>query len=87
LTLSGIEGPAVAIAAEPNISVTDAQGQMVPCEDMLAELRAAQKSATPAEATKAQVSELESKGIERCNADDDKRADGFFADALKLLRQ
>jgi hypothetical protein len=31
------------------------------------------------------VADLETKGIERCNADDDKRADGFFADALKIM--
>ena len=30
------------------------------------------------------VAELQTKGTERCNADDDKRADAFFADALKL---
>lgn len=57
----------------------------VPCEEMLKDLRAAQASVTPTAGDKAKVAELEAKGIERCNADDDKRADEFFASALKLL--
>ena len=57
----------------------------VPCEEMLKDLRAAQASVAPAAADKAKLAELEAKGIERCNADDDKRADEFFAAALKIL--
>lgn len=57
----------------------------VPCEDMLKDVRAAKATAKLNEADKAQVDQLEAKGVERCNADDDKRADEFFAQALKLL--
>ncbi|OWJ66187.1 hypothetical protein [Inquilinus limosus] len=70
---------AVAFAAVP------ARAATVPCEDMLKQLRAAEAAATPSDADKATVADLEAKGIERCNADDDKRADDFFAQALKIL--
>ena len=51
---------------------------------MLVTLRDAVKTAKLNDADKAKVDELETKGVERCNADDDKRADAFFTDALKL---
>lgn len=57
----------------------------VPCENMLADLRAALQDAHPSEADAAKIKELEDKGIERCTADDDKKADEFFGQALKLL--
>lgn len=56
-----------------------------PCEDMLKDVRAAKATASLNEADKAAVTQLEAKGVERCNADDDKRADEFFAQALKLM--
>ena len=56
----------------------------VACEDMLKDLRAAVAAATLDPAVKQQVQDLEQKGIERCNADDDKRADDFFAQAMQL---
>lgn len=65
--------------------LSTANAATVPCEDMLRQLRDAEKTATLGEADKAKVGELESKGIERCNADDDKRADKFFEDALKIV--
>ena len=58
---------------------------VVPCEDMLKDLRAASDGATLSDADKAKVADLQDKGIERCNADDDARADAFFAAALKIL--
>lgn len=58
----------------------------VPCEEMLAQLRTAEAAATNlSDADKAKIAELEAKGVERCNADDDKRADAFFSEALALL--
>lgn len=59
----------------------------VPCEDMLKELRDAQATATATvdAATEDKIAALEAKGVERCNADDDKRADAFFAEAMELL--
>lgn len=64
---------------------TPAAADEVPCEDMLAQLRAALQDAHPSDADAAKIKELEDKGIERCNADDDKNADEFFAQALKIL--
>ncbi len=57
----------------------------VPCENMLKDLRAAEQGATLSAADAAKLKELEDKGVERCNADDDARADEFFAQALKIL--
>ncbi|MGX8011131.1 hypothetical protein ACVDG8_020290 [Mesorhizobium sp. ORM8.1] len=57
----------------------------VPCETALKDLRAAEAKATLNDADKNKVSELETKGIERCNADDDKRADDFFAQGMKIF--
>ena len=56
-----------------------------PCEEALKALRAAEATATLSAADKTKVSELETKGIERCNADDDKRADDFFAQAMNVM--
>jgi hypothetical protein len=72
---------AVWVAASATVSVA----APVPCEDSLKELRAALTDAKLADADMKAVKILEDKGIERCNADDDKRADGFFADAMKIL--
>ncbi|UCI10581.1 hypothetical protein [Mesorhizobium sp. B1-1-8] len=57
----------------------------MPCETVLKDLRAAEAAAKLGDADKNKVSELETKGIERCNADDDKRADDFFVQAMKIL--
>lgn len=67
------------------IAASMAHAAPVPCEDMLKQLRASEKTANLAAADKSAVAELEQKGIERCNADDDKRANKFFEDALKLV--
>jgi hypothetical protein len=56
-----------------------------PCEDVLKEMRATKASATLAPDVKSKVEALETKAVERCNADDDKRADGFLQDAMKLM--
>ncbi|TGT70127.1 hypothetical protein EN802_23380 [bacterium M00.F.Ca.ET.159.01.1.1] len=72
---------ATAIAAP----LASAVAAPTPCETVLKDLRAAEATAKPSDADKKKVSELETKGIERCNADDDKRADDFFAQAMKVL--
>jgi hypothetical protein len=60
--------------------------EIVPCEDMLKTAKDALAAATTlAAADKTKVDELITEGTDRCNADDDKRADGFFADAMKLM--
>lgn len=79
LILLGVLIPLGAVAA------SSLQAAPVPCEDMLKQLRASEKSASLSAADKATVAELEQKGVERCNADDDKRADKFFDDAMKIV--
>ncbi|HNB27788.1 MAG TPA: hypothetical protein PLR41_12555 [Alphaproteobacteria bacterium] len=74
----------VLAAAVPGV-VPPTRADDVPCEDMLKDLRAAEQGATLGAADAAKIKELEDKGIERCNADDDARADEFFAQALKIL--
>jgi len=59
----------------------------VPCEKMLEDLRAALETAQPNEADAAKIKELEDKGIERCNADDDARADEFFSQAMEIVKE
>lgn len=70
----------LAIAAS---AVADAA--TVPYEDMLKQLRDAEKTATLSAADNSAATELKDKGIERCNADDDKRADEFFDQAMKIV--
>lgn len=52
---------------------------------MLKDLRVAATTAKLDDAAKAKVDEPESKGIKRCNADDDKHADEFFSQAMKVM--
>lgn len=67
------------------IAVTDAAGHPLPCEVVLTDLRDGLAAGrAPADAKK-QITDLQSKALERCNADDDRRADGFTAQALALL--
>ncbi|MER8703251.1 MULTISPECIES: hypothetical protein [unclassified Mesorhizobium] len=65
--------------------ILSASAATTPCETSLKDLRAAEATAKLSDTDKTKVSELETKGIERCNADDDKRADDFFAQAMKIL--
>ncbi|MGV8949727.1 MAG: hypothetical protein ACOH2M_01400 [Cypionkella sp.] len=82
--LAQLDNPGAANAA--GVATTDTSGKPLPCEDMLAQYRnVLSKGAVLDDATKAKVSELETKGIERCNADDDKRADDFFAQAIQMM--
>ena len=69
----------VAILSTPVLAAT------IPCEKALSDLRDAIKTAKLGDAGKAKIDDLVNKGIERCNADDDKRADDFFAGAMTLL--
>jgi hypothetical protein len=65
--------------------ISSAFAATAPCEETLKTLRMAEAGAKLGDADKMKVSELETKGIERCNADDDKRADDFFAQAMKIM--
>ncbi|MAC78205.1 MAG: hypothetical protein CML66_09090 [Rhodobacteraceae bacterium] len=64
------------------IAVTDDTGHALPCEDLVGQLRTELGAAAPSAA----VADLQSKALERCNADDDARADAFAAQALAQLR-
>jgi type IV secretory pathway VirB2 component (pilin) len=59
----------------------------VPCETMLQELRSVQSSTSLDDAKRIAILELIMKGLERCTADDDRRADQFFSEALKLMQK
>lgn len=85
-TLGATEGGAAQgqVLALNGIAVTDAAGHPLPCEMMLSDLRdgiAAGRASGAAQ----QITDLQTKATERCNADDDRRADGFTAQALALM--
>jgi hypothetical protein len=74
----------IAAAGAP-LSVSSARAATAPCEDMLKDMRAAKAAASLSEADMAKVNDLETKAVERCNADDDARSDGFLTDAMKIM--
>ncbi len=57
----------------------------VPCETMLKDMRTAKASAKLGDADRAKVQDLEDKAVERCNADDDVRADQFLTQAITII--
>ena len=67
------------------IVTTDANGRALPCEVMLDQFRTARAAAHILPANVDRVDTLEVKGTERCNADDDTRADDFFAQGIALM--
>jgi hypothetical protein len=72
-------------AANPGVfAVTNADGSPLPCEVALKSLRDAEPGKVASD--QAKYDEAKNKGIDRCNADDDKRADGLFAQAYALLQ-
>ena len=81
---AGVAGPAPTgdVAMVSGIAVTDAVGRPLPCEDMLS---AVAKGLADTKADKTAAIAFQTKALERCNADDDARADGFSAQALALL--
>lgn len=68
------------------IVVTGSNGRALPCETMLETLRNTRAEANPDPDLGTQIDNLETKGTERCNADDDARADAFFAQAIALIK-
>lgn len=66
------------------VAVTDEIGHAIPCETLLAHLRRALDDGSIAESDKAEATALQAKATERCNADDDRRADAFAAQVLSL---
>lgn len=83
-TVSPGSAPKV-VAMVAGIATTDANGRALPCEVMLKDLAAQLTTAKPGANVLAKITDLQTKALERCNADDDARADGFSAQALALL--
>jgi hypothetical protein len=82
-----LETPAPSAASEPiqyvsGIAVTDETGRARPCEELIGELRIQIGTRTPS----ADVTDLQSRALERCNADDDAHANAFSAQALALIK-
>lgn len=67
------------------IAIPAAAFAKVPCEETLKDVRAARASAKLSDADATKVDDLINKGIDRCNADDDNRANGFFKDAMTAM--
>lgn len=67
------------------IAVTDTAGHPVPCEDLIKRLKDASAKPGLDADRKAKADALLTKALERCNADDDQRADAFSAEGLALL--
>jgi hypothetical protein len=82
---AGSDAAPVAATLVNGIAVTDDTGHALPCEDMIGMVRDALPKATLAAADAASVADLQTKATERCNADDDTRADGFSAQALAII--
>lgn len=83
LVLAAIAGISM-IASFGSVSVNAAT---IPCEDMQKQLETALQTKKPADADKAKFDELKAKGDERCTSEDDRRADGFYTEALAILGQ
>lgn len=77
-------GPSGGVRRVSGIAVTDANGHAIPCESMLTTLRMALTDGSIPAAGRATAADLQAKAIERCNADDDARADAFAGQALAL---
>lgn len=67
------------------IAVTDANGRALPCEVMLKSVTDGLASTKLSDADMAAAVDFQAKATERCNADDDQRADAFSAQALALV--
>lgn len=82
-----LEAPVPAAASGPiqyvsGIAVTDETGRARPCEELIGELRSQIGTTTPS----VDVTDLQSRALERCNADDDSHANAFSAQALALIK-
>jgi hypothetical protein len=66
-------------------SISSANATSPPCEDMLKTLADTMKTTKLNDADMQKVTDLKAKAEERCTAEDDKRSDGFVADAMKIM--
>ncbi len=67
------------------LAMNSASLAKVPCEDTLKDVRSARSAATLSTTDAVKVDELINKGIDRCNADDDDRANGLFKQAMTAM--
>jgi hypothetical protein len=81
---SGTAGTADGVKLVSGVPLTDPSGHAIACEEMLKALRVAIEGGKITQANMAAASDLQSKAIERCNADDDMHADEFSAQGLAL---
>jgi hypothetical protein len=75
----------VAVATVAGFTSLASAATVVPCEDVLKTLTEAMAKAKLNDADAKAVADLKAKGEERCTAEDDRRADGFFNDALAIV--
>lgn len=85
--LATLDAPVPAASSGPvqyvaGIAVTDDTGRALPCEDLIGQVRTALNGQT----APAAVSNLQSKALERCNADDDAHANALSAKALAQIK-
>lgn len=83
-----LQAPLPAAASQPvqfvaGIAVTDATGHALPCESLIGQLQ----DRLSGKAAPAAVADLQAKALERCNADDDTRANAFSAQALAQVKE
>ncbi len=83
----GSAAPSGSIATVGGVAITDANGRPLPCEEMLKTFRKALGAATLSDADRATAATFEAKGTERCNADDDARADDFLAQGIARIKK
>lgn len=67
------------------VAVTDETGHPIACEKMLSDLSDSLAVAKPADTVLGRISTLRDQATERCNADDDTRANTFSAQAIALV--
>jgi hypothetical protein len=85
LVPGGAAADTAAVTMVSGVAVTDANGRPLPCEEMIKQVATGVAGGKIADADKATVTDLQTKALERCNADDDQRADAFSAQALALF--
>ena len=82
--VAATSAPVAAILVS-GITVTDANGRALPCEVMLKSVADGLTTAKLSDADRTTAVDFQTKALERCNADDDQRADEFSAQALALV--
>lgn len=83
-TANGAPGGGSVVMVQ-GVATTDAGGRPLPCETMLDTFRTTRAAATIPDANVATIDDLQARGTERCNADDDARADDFLAQGIALM--